>query len=194
MNDFVEGEALQYVANQRNLCYKKLFLKRWCLHKQDKGTEISVNYRGSSGWLFPNNDDTEFPKQINGATSQFVFIARHGSWKDSTACALLELDPECELKECRLRFDEKWTKQTEGMAHVKFREEIFFKRMDMAIYSTNLTLHVVDLKFYSVATLMMYEIQPENSTDDITQRRLEMKVSHIDSECKLPWLWKELPR
>lgn len=198
VNDFAEGQVLQYVANQRNLSYKKLymaFLKRWCLHKQGKGTRISVSYRGSSGWLFPNNDNTEFSKQINGATSQFVFIARHGSYgKDSTACALLEWDPECELKKCRLRIDEKWTKETGGMATTKFCEDIFFDREDMVMNSAELTVHVVDLKFYSVATLMNEALPEHFPTDDITQRRLEMKVSDTDFECEWPWLCKELPR
>ena len=198
VNDFAEGQVLQYVANQRNLSFKKLymaFLKRWCLHKQGKGA-ISVSYRGSCGRLFPN---TEFPKNINAATSQFVFIARHGSYgKDPTACALLEWDPECELTKGRLRINEKWTDETGGMATAKFCDDIFFEREDMAIESAKLTLHVLDLKFYAVATLMN-EALPEYFPNNTAQRRLEITISSTvfdwdSEEYTTPWLCEELPR
>ena len=187
-NDFAEGQVLQYVANQRNLSFKKLymaFLKRWCLHKQGKGA-ISVSYRGSCGRLFPN---TKFPENINVATSQFVFIARHGSYgKDPTACALLEWDPEVELTKGRLRIDEKWTNETGGMV----------EREVVAIQSVKLTLHVLDLKFYSVATLMN-EASPECFPNNTMQRRLEIKISSTEfdwdsDEYTTPRLCEELPR
>lgn len=195
VNHFSEGEVLRYVARQRNISSKniyKAFTKRWSLQKEGDGNgSVSIPWRGNSSFLFSNTDLSEV---MDEATSSFVFIGRFGmSKKDPTSCALFEWNHEHDnekRKSSRLCIDQSWKEATGGITAKEFSEEIIFERDEMIFDWANLTLHVLDVRFCSVATVLeerMVEYFPPKDA-----KRLEMDVYGFGDEMNS--LYGKLPK
>ena len=190
-NHFEEGAVLCYVASQRNLSCKKLylaFLKRWEFCMEDHNSAITVDWRGDYVDLFPN---ATLPENINDATS-LVFFARHGE-KDPTGCALLEFNREYDDTKSSLCIDNKWSNATGGLLAEQFSHQQFNRQDPTLAFTGPITLHVLDTRFYSVATMM--ECHAMAIPNQFTGKRHEIQVNNLDRRTvELPGLGKFCPR
>ena len=167
--DFDEGEVLVYVAEKKNLSYKKLyraFRGRWSLPKQED-PNIQLQLPSSSKYenrytkiLIPWSKPSEkIPKeQYRGAkilvpnndVDDVVFIASIGGDND-THSALMDWNPECKsTPRGQLIIDKSWCddKGTFVLPKAKVNYISEYKS------PFALTLHAIDTKYYQVASLL----------------------------------------
>lgn len=167
-HDFSEGEVLTYVAQKRNLSYKKLyrtFLGRWSLPKPadakigaaspdyagDRNARILISWskqydkipreQYQGGKLLIPNDDVD----------NVIFIVRVRAEDGETgSCALMEWHPEYKkdwVNYQQLIIDKYWCDD---------RGNLILPKVDY-IYDCSpltLTLHVIDIHYYQVASIL----------------------------------------
>ena len=170
--DFVEGAVLSYVAEKKNLSRKKLyraFFCKWSLPEQgDQNTRVCITWtRRING---ANDADG-----VNDDMSSLAFIARVGNVDDPRSCALMEWNPDYDERSRILEMDmgsmdqlivDKCWSETVGGLSIKqnWRENEYWEPGPMETGeiedgvvnsdSHTLTLHVVDCRYYQVATLL----------------------------------------
>ncbi|KAL7534627.1 hypothetical protein ACHAWF_004894 [Thalassiosira exigua] len=170
--DFVEGAVLCYVAEEREVRRKQLylgFLKRWSLAAQgDESERVCVTWTRPVS-LLPDVD-YDSPER-NEDVRSLAFVARVGSTNDPNSCALLRWDPDFDSSSNvgGLSVDARWSETTGGLTVGQNLdanqllldddfdvEEDLLDLEDKLAGSHTLTLHAIDVQHCHVATLMEY--------------------------------------
>jgi len=162
-SDFVEGSVLAYVARERSLSYKQLyiaFFKRWKLEEKG-GTRLCIPWRRPATprqWgIFEPRSVSEtktlvLQQQMDKDVTSLVFIARVGKIDNPESCAALmgwnpnpsNSFPESEASDRNhLLIDSVWKEAVGGLVIPENEEEMDY-----------LTLHVLDIEKIMVVTLM----------------------------------------
>lgn len=162
LSDFVEGSVLAYVAKERSISYKQLyiaFFKRWKLPEKGRDARVCIPWRK----IYTPDPSLlhEGKVLVEKDSTSLVFIARVGCIEDSKSCALMSWNPELLAQEdyetlSHLIIDSAWSEATQRDLVVPECDSTLQGLEGLTTYCSEfcLTLHVLDVKKIQVMTLL----------------------------------------